>query len=90
MDTWHDDYYERNIMSDSGDFPDDSDGFREYNGLPVDLVYEILSVWRVSRESYYELRAKIIEILGSHVARIVSCDQIDAIEQLVGEHGYVY
>jgi len=83
---WHDDNYERNVMSDGGHFPDDSDGFREYNGLPVDLVHEILSVWQVSRESYYELRAKIIEILGSHVARIASCDQIDAIEQLVGEY----
>ena len=80
---WHDDDYKK--TPDDGLYPDDSDGFREYNGLPVDLVYEILSVWRVSRESYYELREKIMELLGSHFARRVSYEQIQAIEQLVGE-----
>lgn len=84
---WHDDNYKRNMILGTGYFPDDSDGFREYNGLPVDLVCEILSVWQISHDSYYELREKIIGILGSHFARHVPYDQVQTIEQLVGEYG---
>jgi len=78
---WHDDNcYEMKYCG-----PDDSDGYREYNGLPVDLVFEILAVWELNQATYWELRKKIMSILGSHFARSVSLQQKEAVSALVVE-----
>ncbi|MCK5612478.1 hypothetical protein KAR91_61970 [Candidatus Pacearchaeota archaeon] len=60
--TWHDDDYGDHLLE-VGLGPDGSDGYREYNGLSVDLVLRILTVYdEISDErqrEYGELRRKI-------------------------------
>lgn len=73
-DMWHDDRYEKCPIAMG---PDDSDGYREYNGLPIWLVCSILEIYhKYGSKIYFEIRTKILALPDDY-------DREDNIENII-------